>query len=68
MQHTGKITGEEFRQALMIINPCIPQPLSQVQVDSLQRALQSPEDGLVDYKEFLESFEIVDVAWGGVMP
>ena len=31
-------------------------------------ALQSPEDGLVDYKEFLESFEIVDVAWGGVMP
>ena len=65
MENTGEISGDEFRAAVMVINPLLPQSISELQISSLRRALEHPETGQIHYKEFLEAFEIVDVGYVG---
>ena len=58
-------SAEEFQAGLRAINALLDPPLSSEQIEALRQALDRNGDGSVDYKEFLEGFQIVDVSEGG---
>jgi protein phosphatase len=58
----GKVTAEEFQSGLKAINALLDNPLSEMQVDQLMKSLDRNGDGSLDYKEFLEGFQIVDAS------
>jgi hypothetical protein len=58
-------SAEEFQAGLRAINALLDPPLSSEQIEALRQALDRNGDGSVDYKEFLEGFQIVDVSQDG---
>ena len=56
----GKVTAAEFHNGLKAINALLDSPISDLQIDELLNALDRNGDGSLDYKEFLEGFQIVD--------
>eukprot|EP00947_MAST-08B_sp_MAST-8B-sp1_P003484 g3484.t1 len=65
LDNDGQISGDEFQAGLRAINALLDPPLSTDQIDALRGALDRNGDGSVDYKEFLEGFQIVDTIHGG---
>ena len=54
----GKVTAGEFQGGLKAINALLDSPLSEMQVDQLMQCLDKNGDGALDYKEFLEGFQV----------
>ena len=54
----GKVTAAEFQGGLNAINALLDSPLSEMQVEQLIKSLDKDGDGELDYKEFLEGFQV----------
>ena len=48
---------------MLTVNVLFPEPLSNAQISELKDALINSKSGKIDYRDFLESFQIVDVGW-----
>lgn len=56
----GKISKDEFLNALNNMNLALDSPITPEQVDELMACLDKDGNGSLDYKEFFEGFKIVD--------
>lgn len=56
----GRVTAAEFQSGLKAINALLDSPISEMQVEQLMASLDRNGDGSLDYKEFLEGFQIID--------
>ena len=54
----GKVTTEEFQSGLKAINALLDNPISEMQVEQLMKSLDKDGNGSLDYKEFLEGFQV----------
>ena len=61
--NSGEISGDDFKTAMLTVNVLFPEPLSNAQISELKDALINSKSGKIDYRDFLESFQIVDVGW-----
>ncbi|KAI9905492.1 hypothetical protein PsorP6_014128 [Peronosclerospora sorghi] len=59
--HRGVITRDEFRTGMQTLNAVLDAPLSDDQMDEVVAALDRHEDVGINYKDFLDSFRVVDV-------
>jgi len=57
----GKVTAAEFQGGLKAINALLDHPLSEMQVEQLLKSLDKNGDGYLDYKEFLEGFQVSSI-------
>ena len=63
VNNEGQVDAEDFRKAMRTANAAFPEPLSNAQIHQLTEALVDIQTGKIDYKDFLDSFQIIDVAW-----
>lgn len=59
----GKVDTDDFRAALLTLNSILARaeaPLTEDQIESLTSCMDTDDDGMVDYEDFLESFYVVD--------
>ena len=63
INNEGQVDADDFRKAMRTANAAFPEPLSNAQIHQLTEALVDIQTGKIDYKDFLDSFQIIDVAW-----
>jgi protein phosphatase len=63
LDNSGQINSDDFKTAMLTVNSIFPEPLSISQIEELRYALLNSETKKINYKDFLESFQIVDVGW-----
>jgi Ca2+-binding EF-hand superfamily protein len=62
LDSSGKIDVNEFKVGLQALNVLLECPLSDLQIQELHRSIDRDGDGMIDYDEFLTSFEVVDIS------
>lgn len=60
VDNSGKLDLDEFTNGIRLLNDLVKEPLTETQIKELYNALDTNKDGLVDYDEFLLSFQVVD--------
>lgn len=56
----GEISDEEWMESMLKINSLFKKPLTEAQIMTLMRTLDSDGDGTISFVEFLHGFRIVD--------
>jgi len=57
---SGRITLDEFRKGLSLLNAVLEFPLTDEQIESLLLALDKNGDGVLSYEEFIKGFQVTD--------
>lgn len=56
---SGKVTMEDFKAGIKAINDAMTTPLSDIQIERVYQSIDKDGNGLIQYDEFLRSFEDV---------
>ena len=57
----GELTPSAFKSALQMFNQTLDAPLATNQLEQMVKSLPRSEDGSINYEDFLEAFEVVDL-------